>query len=105
MNKEKGSKYPAVKTEILNPKAVSINELFGFIDLNTMEWNDGLLSSMMSRLCKDESDDQRWMILDGPVDTLWIESMNTVLDDNKVLTLLNGDRISLPPQVGLVFEV
>ena len=45
------------------------------------------------------------MILDGPVDTLWIESMNTVLDDNKVLTLLNGDRISLPPQVGLVFEV
>lgn len=45
------------------------------------------------------------MILDGPVDTFWIESMNTVLDDNKVLTLLNGDRISLPPQVGLVFEV
>jgi dynein heavy chain len=29
--------------------------------------------------------------------------MNTVLDDNKVLTLLNGDRISLPTQVGLIF--
>ncbi len=60
---------------------------------------------MMARLCRDESNDLRWMILDGPIDTLWIESMNTVLDDNKVLTLLNGDRISLPPQVGLLFEV
>jgi len=45
------------------------------------------------------------MILDGPVDTMWIESMNTVLDDNKVLTLLNSDRIALPPQVGLIFEL
>jgi len=91
--------------EVINPKTVTLNELFGFVDHSTLEWNEGVLSSMMSRLCKDESLDQRWMILDGPVDTLWIESMNTVLDDNKVLTLLNGDRISLPTQVGLVFEV
>lgn len=72
---------------------------------SNLEWHEGVLSSMMSRLCKEESENQRWMILDGPVDTLWIESMNTVLDDNKVLTLLNGDRISLPSQVGLIFEV
>ena len=91
LNKENPKKYPQVKTEVLNPKSIDLKELFG------------VLSSMMSRLCKEESEAQRWMILDGPVDTLWIESMNTVLDDNKVLTLLNGDRISLPPQVGLVF--
>lgn len=98
------SKYPQVKYEVLNPKAVDLKELFGFMDMNG-EWHEGVLSSMMSRLCKEESEAQRWMILDGPVDTLWIESMNTVLDDNKVLTLLNGDRINLPPQVGLIFEV
>lgn len=105
MSEKDPLKFPKVKLEILNPKSVTINELFGYVNPQTMEWNEGVLSSMMSRLCKDESLDQRWMILDGPVDTLWIESMNTVLDDNKVLTLLNGDRISLPPQVGLIFEV
>lgn len=104
LHKNMPKKWPAVKEEVLNPKSVTTNELFGFFDKN-FEWNDGVLSTMMARLCKEESNDQRWMILDGPVDTLWIESMNTVLDDNKVLTLLNADRISLPTQVGLVFEV
>ena len=45
------------------------------------------------------------MILDGPVDTLWIETMNSVLDDSKLLTLTNGDRTSLTPNVRLLFEV
>ncbi|XP_048885226.1 dynein axonemal heavy chain 2 [Brienomyrus brachyistius] len=89
----------------LNPKAVSLGELYGEYDLSTNEWTDGMLSSLMRLACADEKADGKWIILDGPVDTLWIESMNSAMDDNKVLTLINGERISMPEQVSLLFEV
>lgn len=71
LHKKYKTEYPAVKVEVLNPKTVDLKELFGCVDAN-LEWSEGVLSSMMARLCKEESTDQRWMILDGPVDTLWI---------------------------------
>lgn len=98
-------KYVGVKTFVINPKALNLAELYGEFNINTNEWTDGILSSVMRTACSDEKKDQKWVVLDGPVDTLWIESMNTVLDDNKILTLINGERIALPEQVSLLFEV
>ena len=94
-----------VLTYLLNPKSLSLNELYGAYDLNTRQWSEGVLSSVIREASVMESEDLRWVVFDGPVDTLWIESMNSVLDDNKVLTLINSSRIALPPEVGLLFEV
>lgn len=97
--------YVAVKEHVINPKALSQAELYGEFDLSTGEWADGVISSIMRITCADEKPDQKWILFDGPVDAVWIENMNSVMDDNKILTLINSERISMPEQVTLLFEV
>jgi dynein heavy chain len=97
--------YQPVQVFVLNPKGITMNELYGTYDLATMEWSDGTLSTIFRKCAQDEKRDEKWIMLDGPVDTLWIESMNTVMDDNKTLTLINGERISMSNQMSLLFEV
>ncbi|XP_028810647.1 dynein heavy chain 6, axonemal isoform X2 [Denticeps clupeoides] len=94
-----------VKTYVLNPKSVTMGELYGEVNPLTLEWRDGLMALTVRTAVNDPSNDHKWIISDGPVDALWIENMNTVLDDNKMLCLANSERIKLTPSIHMVFEV
>jgi dynein heavy chain len=84
---------------------VTNNELFGIINPSTREWKDGLFSVIMRDLANVTSDGPKWIVLDGDIDPMWIESLNTVMDDNKVLTLASNERIPLTPSMRLLFEI
>ncbi|KAG8519328.1 Dynein heavy chain 2, axonemal, partial [Galemys pyrenaicus] len=135
---------------VLNPKCISLNELYGQLDSNTMEWTDGLLSatirnyvcsntekyskkhfllglkkssvfklqyidtansndSIFEKMEKDvkipENFDWQWIILDGPVDASWVENINCMLDDTRMLCLANSERIALTEKIRVIFEV
>lgn len=54
----------------LNPKSVSNNELFGFVNSATREWKDGLLSSLIRDQAESTMDGPKWIILDGDIDPM-----------------------------------
>ncbi|KAL0969613.1 hypothetical protein UPYG_G00229830 [Umbra pygmaea] len=93
---------------IIDPKAISKDHLYGTLDPNTREWTDGLFTHVLRKITdnvRGELQKRQWIIFDGDVDPEWVENLNSVLDDNKLLTLPNGERLSLPPNVRIMFEV
>ncbi|XP_031370421.1 dynein heavy chain 6, axonemal isoform X2 [Apis dorsata] len=100
-----GPIYQPVNLYIINPKAVTIGELYGEVDLLTNEWKDGLIGSTVRHACSFTTEEHQWIVCDGPVDAVWIENMNTVLDDNKMLCLANSERIKFTPYMRMLFEV
>jgi dynein heavy chain len=96
--------FQSVTPYIISPKSIMLDELYGAYDLATFEWKDGVLSTIFKACSEDERPAEKWVLFDGPIDAMWIESMNSVMDDNKILTLINGDRIPLTNSMSLVFE-
>ncbi|CAF4669138.1 unnamed protein product [Rotaria sp. Silwood1] len=106
-----------VDVTVLNPKSMQITELYGAINTDTLEFSDGMLASVMrsyskiheSQMSTEKSehhvDHWQWLILDGPIDTLWVENLNTLLDDSKILCLANGERIGMSGHTRIIFEV
>ncbi|CAM9101409.1 unnamed protein product [Chrysoparadoxa australica] len=97
-----------VKMFVLNAKKQPLNDLYGTMDPVTRDWTDGVLSRLFRELNEPlqpgKENEMRLIIFDGDVDAVWVENMNSVMDDNKLLTLPNGERIRLQPHCALVCE-
>jgi dynein heavy chain 1, cytosolic len=93
---------------IIDSKVMSKEALYGNLDSTTREWTDGLFTSILRKIVdnlRGEELKRHWIVFDGDVDPEWVENLNSVLDDNKLLTLPNGERLNLPPNVRIMFEV
>jgi dynein heavy chain 2 len=112
-----------VRTYVMNPKSMPRIQLLGHIDIDTREWSDGVLTAASRAVVKEPlgneekifpffltknflflKEIQSWIVCDGDVDPEWVESLNSVLDDNRLLTMPSGERIQFGPNVNFLFE-
>lgn len=95
----------AHKEQRLNPKAIRAQEMYGEMDNASGEWTTGVFAAIWKKFNNRNNPFNTWIVNDGPVDAIWIEDLNTVLDDNRILTLANGDRTPMTDNVKIMFEV
>ena len=87
--------YKGITNYSLNPKSINMPQLMGFFDETSREWTDGVLSSAIRHASYDQSRRRMFITCDGPIEPDWVENLNSVLDDNKRLSLITGETLYL----------
>uniref|UniRef100_A0A182JQU2 Cytoplasmic dynein 2 heavy chain 1 n=1 Tax=Anopheles christyi TaxID=43041 RepID=A0A182JQU2_9DIPT len=93
-----------IRIHTISPKSMNRVQLLGKLDPDTRQWTDGVLTSMAVAVNAESRNVTSWIICDGDVDPEWIEALNSVLDDNRLLTLPSGWRIQFGSNVNFIFE-
>lgn len=74
-----------VKSHTIAPKSMNRVQLLGRLDPDTRQWNDGVLTATAVQVNDEAADVMSWIVCDGDVDPDWIEALNSVLDDNRLI--------------------
>ena len=88
-----------------NPVSITVNQIYGTWEGENRDWVPGVFAEMLKKANDPNNNYSSLINFDGPMDANWVESMNSLMDDSKVLTLGNGENIHLNSKCKLVFEV
>ena len=94
----------AVDSETICIDNLGLDDLYGSFDSTTKKWSDGKITEVFRKFASAADNRQKWIIFSGRIDPVWVERLNSVLDDNKKLCLENGEIIQASKNMRFIFE-